>query len=141
MSDIKTATIDYIDSVRPYEGQYGKTYYFQLSMSNGDTGSIGKKKEDALKIGDSLTYTLEEGERGNKIKEVQQTGYSGGFNGDGKTTQKSGNESFALSYSKDVICAMVQSGRIPETATSAQITDTILATANKFKDWLNENKS
>lgn len=139
MNELKTAKIERVVSVREYEGQYGKTFYFNLELDNGDIGSIGKKKQDALKEGDSLTYTLEETEKGNKLKEVQQNGFSGGRNFGG--TSRGGNESFALSYAKDTICSMISANHLPETVTSTQIADVTCKIADRYLEWLNANKS
>lgn len=140
MSETKTAKIERVVSVREYEGQYGKTFYFNLELDNGDIGSIGKKKADALKEGDVLTYTLEETERGNKIKEALQNGFQGGGRGFAGAS-RGANESFALSYAKDTVCALIAAGHTPESLTSIQIAETTCKVADIFKKWLDDNKS
>lgn len=130
-----TAKIEEIITVREYDGQNGKVWYYKLAMDNGEVGEIGKKKPDAFKVGDSLTYTVEAGQYGNKFKAVQN---GNGFQGRGGGS-RGGNESFALSYSKDYHVALIASGKTGE-ATAEQITASILKTADKFKAWLDANK-
>ena len=142
MSGAKTAVIEDILGTREWDGPNGKVFYFDVLMDNEDRGSIGKKSNTALKVGDSLTYTLEVGERGNKIKEFKEGGFNGGYNGNGgKPQSRGGNESFSLSYAKDVVCSMLANGYVAKDKNSSQITEVTLAIADKFNNWLNENKS
>lgn len=141
----KTAKIEDITGVREWDGgQNGTVFYLSLLMDNGDKGSIGKKSKDALKIGDSLTYTIEENERGNKIKEIKENGYNGnGFNRGGlvKTDESSKFPSFALAYAKDVMCSMVKAGSLPDGAKSTDIAKATTGIADIYLNWLNEHKS
>lgn len=135
MSEI-TAKVEEILSVRPYDGQNGKVWYYKLAMDNGDLGEIGKKKENFFKVGDSLTYTIEEGQYGNKFKAVQ-TG--NGFSGNGrpafqKESQSEKSPGFALAYAKDL--AVAYSDKIP----SDKVAETTIKIADKFLDWLNSKK-
>src|SRR5690606_17765177 len=109
-------------------------YYHDITLSNGDSGSIGKKQEHAIKIGDQITYTIEPSANGNKIKQVFANNGGGSYGGgnnagaaarSGNYTRSSGSSrSFALSYAKD----LVVSGIVP--------LDKILKTADRFNDWL-----
>lgn len=54
----------------------GVLYYHEIELENGDKGQIGTKKPNPFAIGDDLTYTIEQTEKGNKIKRVL-----GGFTG------------------------------------------------------------
>lgn len=137
----KTAKINAILSCRDVNTQNGLIYYYKLEMDNGEVGEIGKKKPDAFKAGDSLTYTSEETQYGLKFKAVQNGSFGGGFNGRAAGSMRGGNESFALSYSKDVICAMIQAGMLPKDVSSADIAKATMATADKFLEWMNEHKS
>jgi hypothetical protein len=85
-----------------YTGQHGKVFYHEVELDNGDKGQIGcKEKEPAwLNPGHDLTYTIEIGEKGNRIKKV--TAPSSGFGGGGKAKPVN-NSSFALAYAKDVV--------------------------------------
>lgn len=136
---MKTAKIKEILNIRDYDGQHGKTYYFQLEMDNGDTGSIGKKSKDALKVGDELTYELEQGERGNKIKPVQP---ANGFNGGGKPRGaspeelKMKNRSMALAYSKDLVIAMIANGMVTPNLSSSDIAKVVKNVAADFVEWI-----
>jgi hypothetical protein len=53
-----------------WKGDKGTVYYHDIEMDNGDTGSIGSKDKnpDFIAVGQTLDYTLEQGQRGNKIK-------------------------------------------------------------------------
>jgi hypothetical protein len=85
------------------EGQ-SKTYFHDLEMDNGDKGSIGAKQKnpDKLAPGSDLTYTIESGQYGNKIKAVTPAGGFAGKKGPDPKTQIIG---FSMSYAKDLIIA------------------------------------
>lgn len=133
----KTSTIKEVMNVREWTGDRGTVFYFQLEMDNGDIGNIGKKSKDALKVGDSLTYTIEETDKGNKFKPVQQNSFNGGgFKGQ----PQSKDSSFALSYAKDVTVAMISKDLIPaERMNSTDIAKGTIHIANEFLKWLKEN--
>lgn len=142
MSEVKTAQVEEILYIKEYDGKYGKTFYHEILLSNGDKGEIGKKVSGGVKVGDSITYTLETGEYGNKIKEVRD------FNGNGNGGSKGGYSrapesdkypSFALSYAKDVVVAMIGTGEI-KGKSSAEISAVIMANAEKYLEWLNAHK-
>ena len=42
---MKTSKVKAIQSVKPYNGQHGVTYYHNIELENGDKINIGKKKE------------------------------------------------------------------------------------------------
>lgn len=86
-----------------WAGQNGTVFYHEVELDNGDKGQIGcKDKEPAfLNPGSELTYTIEIGDKGNKIKRVQES--KGGFHSGPKAPASPA--SFALSYAKDVVIA------------------------------------
>lgn len=129
-----TAKIQSIEGApREWEGAHGKVYFYKLVMDNGDTGEIGKKKPNAFNIGDSLTYTVESGQYGNKLKEVQQNGFRGG-NGQSRGS----TASFALSYAKDIAVANINKSDKP--LEMASLAGKVIETAGIFNTWLKENE-
>jgi hypothetical protein len=56
---MKESKIKRVINVREYNGSYGTTFYHTLELENGDKGSIGKSKPDALKPGDVLRYEVD----------------------------------------------------------------------------------
>jgi hypothetical protein len=140
----KTAVIEDVIDVREWTGDRGTVYYHDILMDNGDRGSIGKKTKGALKVGDSLTYVLEENDRGNKIKEFKENGFSGSFNGRNNGNgggARGGNESFALSYAKDTVVAMMTGGLIQGSVSSGDVAKVVCTMAETYLDWLNNHKS
>ena len=102
---IKTAKIQEIKNISPYQNSYGTTYYHHLVMDNGDKIDIGKKSE--CKVGWDLTYEII-GDPGQheytKAKSAKKE--DGGFNNNKSYSKKGGNNnSFALSYAKDLCVA------------------------------------
>ena len=134
----KTSKVKNVKGVREYDGQNGKVFYFQIEMENEDSGSIGKKKADAIKVGDELTYELEVTDKGNKIKPVQSgNGFGGGL---AKALPQAKDASFSLSYAKDLIIALIESGDLPEESRNADgLVKSTLWVADRFNKWLKDN--
>lgn len=136
----KTSVITQVLFNRTYSTNYGDLHAYKIILENGDSGEISVKKMDSLQIGESLTYTVEPSQYGPKIKKVspaqtaqpaqpqQATGYAG------NSVQRQA-ASFALSYAKDEIVAMVQAGKTGD-STSEVLAERTLAVANKFYEWL-----
>lgn len=131
MSEVKTAKVTEILGCKPWNGPNGTIYFHKIELDNGDIGEIGKKKENAFNIGDSVTYTAEQTEYGLKLKAVQQNGFGGGGKSQGSPA------SFCLSYAKDVCVAMIPAH--PE-KTPTEWVATITAMADKFNVWLRANQ-
>ena len=53
---MKTWKIIEIQSVNEFTNDYWTTYYFKMKMDNWEVISIWKKRKDAFKLGDTLTY-------------------------------------------------------------------------------------
>jgi hypothetical protein len=138
--DIKTDKVKSILGVKPFESQHGTIYYHQLEMESGLIGEIGKKKENAFRVGDSLTFTVEETSFGKKLKEVKEFG-GGGFGG-GKQGSAGSARSFALSYSKDVEIALIAASLRALSDEGVMVIDypittqNILTRADAFLEWL-----
>jgi hypothetical protein len=129
----KTAKVKEVLSVREWTGQHGTIYFHKIELDNGDIGDIGKKVRDGIKPGDTLTYTIEQTEHGNRIKAVQPQG--NGFRGGGKSSGSPA--SFALSYAKDL---MIASMPFHQDVKVADWVDVTLAAANKFHTFLKERE-
>lgn len=101
-----------------WKGDKGSVFYHEIELDNGDKGEIGAKEQLPSKLnpGEELTYTIEAGKYGNKIKAVAPTG--GGFAGGGRKGPEPKTQiiGFAMSYSKDLIVAgKVDIKQLPET--------------------------
>lgn len=99
----KTSKITRTVFKNEWAGQNGTVFYHEIELENGDKGQIGcrDKEPSFLNPGQELTYTIELGDRGNKIKKVNpKTGFSGGG-----SKAPASPASFALSYAKDVVIA------------------------------------
>lgn len=84
----------------------GQVYYHTIELDNGDTGQIGSKEKMPSKLnpGSELTYTIETGPRGNKIKAVLPQG--GGFKpGKPVVDPRAQFIGFSASYAKDLVIA------------------------------------
>jgi hypothetical protein len=134
MSEQKTAKVEDVIQIREWTNPTTKQviYYHVIALDNGDKGSVGKKSRDAVKVGDTLTYTID----GDKIKQVQPNGFGGGFRG---APQKSSSASFALSYAKDIAVANINKSDKP--LEMYALADKVIATATKFNAWLKENEN
>lgn len=108
--------------VRDWEKDGKKVPIYSVALSDGQGGeSFGKE----IPVGTPMSeLVLEQSSYGLKIKWNKPGASGGGFTG----RQRSGNESFALSYSKDIVCA----GK----------TDikNLLTLADKMYEWLEKKK-
>lgn len=137
MSEEKTAKVKEVLQKRKWDGPNGTVFYYKLELDNGDIGEIGKKKDNAIHVGETLTYTAEESDYGLKFKAVQQ---SNGFGGGGFRggAQKGSTASFALSYAKDL--AIANMAKTTEPLPLDQLANKIIATAGVFQKWMKENE-
>ena len=147
----KTSRIEDILNINRKENAYGVTFYYDLVLENGDRGSVGKKSDDAFRVGQQFTYTAEEGPFGLRFKEFREQ--FGNGNGGGWQPKAQGapqavqvqprqaddrNRSFALAYAKDVVVALVSAngGAI----NSEQAASATLRVADRFLEWLSDGK-
>ncbi len=98
----------------------GKTIY-SIGLSDGRGGESFSQIAVGTSVNDLL---LEQSNYGLKIKKKQPAFTPGGFQG-----KRSGNESFALSYAKDLVVG----GKV-------ELKD-ILSTADKLYQWLEKKKT
>lgn len=65
----KTSKIKEFTFYREWTGDNGTVYYYNLVLENNDIGQFGTtKKNPEIKIGDTISYTIESTDKGNKIK-------------------------------------------------------------------------
>lgn len=70
---MKTAKILEIGKPREWEWPHGRLYYIPLKLDNGENISLGKKKEDAFKVGDTVSYEVVD--EWKKWREVTENNY------------------------------------------------------------------
>ena len=152
---VKTARIEDVIGVRKWDkGQHGPMWYYDLLLDNNERGEIGAKSDDAYHVGQLLTYTAEETDRGFKFKKYWdpngRNGNGGGYNktpqappaspvaaqrtwggGDGDR-----NRSFALAYAKDITVALAAGKQVDSEAAANRT----IEIADRFLAWLNGGK-
>jgi len=75
---MKTSKITEILSVKIREGKNGKLYYHNLKLENGETISLGKKKENAFTVGQEISYTETVDANGKKKRSEEKKSYGVG---------------------------------------------------------------
>ena len=69
---MKTAKITEIMWANEWNWPHGKLYYINMKLDNWETISLGKKKADAFKVGDQVSYEDYVDDKGKtRYKEVQ----------------------------------------------------------------------
>lgn len=154
MPQVKTAIIEDVLNERIWDGPHGRMFYYTLVLDNEERGEIGTKKQDAYTIGQELTYTTEQTDRGLKFKryfdpqggppqsngqpqsqpqqnQQQAAPAARQFTGGGRGS----NASFCLSYAKDLCIAAMPNH--PEVTTNQWVEATLI-TASKFHAWMQE---
>ena len=137
-----TAKIEKILGVRSKPNQFGDYFYYKLQMDNGDVGEIGNSKKDAYTVGESLTYTKEEGRYGANFKTGAKGRGRGGFGGGGGggfSAPPADKREVALHRATEVVCAMITAKMIPGDANSKHAGKSIIDLAETFHVWL-ENR-
>lgn len=116
---METTTVTKCEVLKHWEKDGRKVPIYQVQLSDGQVAeSFGKE----IPVGTPLDQLeITKGDYGFKVKWNQPN--KGGF-----TRQRSGNESFALSYSKDLVVA----GKVS--------IDQILMTADRLYNWLESKK-
>lgn len=67
---MKTAKVVEITKVNEWKWPNGTVFYINMKLDNDDTISLGKKKADAFKVGDTVNYeVVEEGKKWKEVKE------------------------------------------------------------------------
>lgn len=75
---MKTSKITEILSIKTREGKNGKLYYHSLKLENGETISLGKKKENAFTVGQEISYTETVDAKGKKKRSEEKKSYGVG---------------------------------------------------------------
>lgn len=133
MSQETTAKVVELLNKRKWDGPNGTIYYQTVKMDNGDVGSIGKKKEDHFRVGDSITYTKEQRGEYTDFKEVRSNNFSGAGGGSRAASGKS-NAQLALECATSVF---LERNKINASqAPASEIADGITVLAEKFHTWL-----
>jgi hypothetical protein len=103
----KKAKITKVTFTKEWGSGSSITFFHDIELDNGDKGSIGAKEKNSPKLapGTELTYTIEAGQYGNKIKAVGAPNGGGGFSGGKKSDPKLQHAAFAMSYTKDLVVA------------------------------------
>lgn len=129
----KKATVKRIThNVRQWNSPSGTLYYHTIEFENGDKGDYGSKSEQCVKFeeGKESDYTIETKQIGNYtniiIKPLQE---DKPFN----KKQIGSEESFSLSYAKDLACAYIASGKEFKS-------NQIIEVAEVFYNWLKSKK-
>lgn len=106
---------------------------YKVTFTDGTEGEIMAKQ---IPVGTPLSQvTVTPGTYGNKLKYNKPNGFSGG-----SAKQRAGNESFALSYAKDIVVAMLMFGEIDKKAKSTDLSKVTMAMADEFFNWLEKHK-
>jgi hypothetical protein len=104
----KKAKITKLTFTKEWGNGNNVTYYHDIELDNGDKGSIGSKEKLPTKLnpGNELTYTIESGQYGNRIKDAGAQNSGAGFSGGVKKSDpKLQHAAFAMSYTKDLVVA------------------------------------
>lgn len=81
---MKQGKVVEITKVNEWDGPHGKLYYINMKLDNGENISLGKKKADAFKVGDLVTYEdYIDGKGLTKQKEVKEDLPKKSYNPDG----------------------------------------------------------
>lgn len=129
--DIKTDKVKSILGMKPFESQHGQIFYYRLEMESGLVGEIGTKNENAFRVGDSLTFSVEETSFGLKFKKVRPDQFGGGGHGGASNKSFGDPRTMLLAYSKDIEVALIGQGAVPDDMVAS-----ILTRADAFLEWL-----
>ena len=139
METKKSKVAKILHNTRSYSTQNGTFYCHQITFENGDSGTYDSKTETCQKFteGNEASYTIETKVNGQytyvKIKPAVELIPNAPI---GFKTKSGSDESFALSYAKDLGCALLDSSDMLSKVTA----DSIIADAVKFYNWLKSKK-
>lgn len=75
---MKTSKILEIMKINPRDGKNGTIYYITLKLENGETISLGKKKENAFAVGQEISYIETVDANGKKKRSEPKKAYGVG---------------------------------------------------------------
>lgn len=119
---------------KSFAGKFGETFIHEIIFENGDKGEYLSKQfnQDKFVVGQETAYHIDVRQNGKytntAIKPVEN---KGGFTV--AKQQRSGNESFSLSYAKDVAVAHIGQGKEFKSSQIIQV-------AEEFYSWLESKK-
>lgn len=136
METKKAIVSNVLQNVKQWNSPSGTIFYHEISFINGDKGSYGSKSETCTKFvtGQEAEYTIEtktNGQYTNVVIKPVQSQQS--FSGNAGKKSFAGNESFALSYAKDLACANIAAGKPITSEETVKI-------AEVFYNWLQSKK-
>lgn len=107
----------------------GKIFYHEIELDNGDKGQIGSTEKEPSKLnpGQTLTYTIEQTDKGFKIKAVNNNNLFKKVAGS--------NASFAMAYAKDIVI-----GSWSEHSPKKLASEELFKIADKMYQWMEERK-
>jgi hypothetical protein len=134
--ETKTSKVTKVtQNTRNYASKFGTMYVHVIEFENGDKGDYSSQKQICEKFteGNEASYTIETKVNGQYTNVIVKPAQS--FVPNQKKFGSSGSEeSFALSYAKDLGCARIEKG------IQAVSADTVIADAEKFYSWLKSKK-
>lgn len=124
-------TVTSCEKAKEVDGKNGKVAIYKVGLSDGRFGESFANQIPTGTSADDLQ--IEETQWGLKFKKkAAVNGFSGGGG------KKSTNESFALSYSKDLVCAMLP--KMEKQPTSGELAKVVTTIAETFFNWLEGHK-
>ena len=113
------ATVTKATFNRTWNGVNGDVHYFDVTFDNGDYGSYGTKERNqtAFVVGQQAEYErVEDGEYNGQPKYKIKVPYDGNKSGGGGKGRPAGDpKSFAASYAKDIVKALIEAGHVKAT--------------------------
>ncbi len=111
---MKTSKVKSVQGAGTFESQYGMLFKFEYEMEDGQVITANHKKDKPLDVGSEVDYEVKTQFKGidhGKVRLHQDTppAFSNGGN---KQSNNNNNTSFAMSYSKDIVCACINNGII-----------------------------
>lgn len=132
--NMKTAKITACTFVREWTGATGTIYYHDITLDNGDSGSVGTKEKNSAKIavGETVTYNIEEKEfNGKKSYNIKLTAPAPTFTKGGGGYSNPGNQQeIRKSVALNNAVQFLKDSKDKKTAQD------VLVTADLFLKWL-----
>lgn len=132
--NMKTAKITACTFVREWTGATGTIYYHDITLDNGDSGSVGTKEKNSAKIavGETVTYNIEEKEfNGRKSYNIKLTAPAPTFTKGGGGYSNPGNQQeIRKSVALNNAVQFLKDSKDKKTAQD------VLVTADLFLKWL-----
>jgi hypothetical protein len=121
-----------IKTVKEFNGDRGSTWYFTVEMENGDKGQIARKSEAGLKVGQEVTYELDNSGRYMTLREPKPN------TGSYRRGPVTNHAVTALMLSTQIAGANITAGR-KAIAMNGDLTQRITGLADGLAKWLKEN--